>query len=98
MAAEVGVQRLVGVEAEELADGLDGQDLTVRQHRLRAAPAQPPRPRQIADEVVRQAENGCDERLQVRGSPHRNRHETPTSPKGCTLLWIVAANETRTPG
>src|SRR4028118_2065875 len=27
VAAEVGVQRLVGVEAEELADGLDGEDL-----------------------------------------------------------------------
>jgi hypothetical protein len=89
---------LVGVEPEELADGLDGEDLAVRQRRLRAAPAQPPRPRQIAHEVIRQAENGCDERLEVHGGPHRNRRETPALPKGCTFIWIVAANETRTSG
>jgi hypothetical protein len=42
VAAEVLVQALVGVDAQELADALDGQHLTVAQRRLRAALAQPP--------------------------------------------------------
>jgi hypothetical protein len=34
VAAEVLIEALVGVGAEELPDALDGQDLTVRQDRL----------------------------------------------------------------
>jgi hypothetical protein len=37
LAAEVLVEALVGVDAQELADALDGQDLAVGQDRRRAA-------------------------------------------------------------
>jgi hypothetical protein len=40
--AEVLVEALVGVDAEELADTFDGQDYTVGQDRVGAALAQPP--------------------------------------------------------
>jgi hypothetical protein len=40
MTAEVLVQALVGVDAPEFADALDGQDLAVRQEWVGAALAQ----------------------------------------------------------
>ena len=65
MTAEVRVERPVGVEAEELADRLDGQHLAVGQHRRRAAPAQPVLARDGAHEVVGDAEHRDDERLEI---------------------------------
>src|SRR3954470_2703049 len=70
---EVGVQALVGVEAEELADDLDRQHLAVREDRCRAALAQPTLAAQVADEVVHDAEHDDDEGLQVHGR----------GPRGC---------------
>src|SRR3954449_12061984 len=73
VAPEVGVEALVGVEAEELADDLDRQHLAVREDRCRAALAQPTFAAQVAEEVVHEAEHGDDEGLQVHGC----------GPRGC---------------
>src|SRR4051794_7737482 len=69
VAPEVGVEALVRVEAEELADDLDRQHLAVGEHRRRAALAEPTFAAQVADEVVHEAEHGDDEGLQVHGRP-----------------------------
>ncbi len=66
---EVGVQAPVRVDAEELADDLDGQHLAVREDRSRAALAQFAAAAQLTDEVVHEAEDGDDEGLQVHGRP-----------------------------
>jgi hypothetical protein len=47
---------LVGVDAEELADALDGQDLTVAQDRLGAALAEPPTGQPVIDQAVHRDE------------------------------------------
>jgi hypothetical protein len=52
VAAEVLVQALVGVDAPELADAFNGQDLAVRQDRLWAALAEPPAAQPVIDQAV----------------------------------------------
>jgi hypothetical protein len=49
VATEVLVQALVGVDAEKLADALDGQDLAVAEGRCGAALAQPPAAQPVID-------------------------------------------------
>src|SRR5215212_352834 len=68
VAAEVSEDLRVTVEAEVLADDLDGEHLGVGQHGARPALAQPPRhgPRQS---VVNEAEDGYNERVQVHTAP-----------------------------
>jgi hypothetical protein len=56
VAAEVLVEALVGVDAEELADAFDGQDLTVSQDRLWAALAEPPPSQPVIDQAVHRDE------------------------------------------
>jgi hypothetical protein len=58
VAAEVLVDALVSVDAQELADALDGQHLTVAQRRLRAALAQPPAGQPLVDGAVDGDEQG----------------------------------------
>jgi hypothetical protein len=50
------VQALVGVDAPELADALDGQDLTVGQDRVGAALAQPSAGQPLVDQAVHRDE------------------------------------------
>jgi len=62
---EVGEEDLLGVDAEELADDLDAQDLGVGELRLRAALAQ------LGfsfEPVVDEAENGDDEGAKIHES------------------------------
>jgi hypothetical protein len=56
VAAEVLVQPLVGVDPEELRDALDGQDLTIAQHRVGAALAQPPAGQPLVNQAVHRDE------------------------------------------
>jgi len=98
VAPEVGVQALVGVEAEELADDLGREHLAVGEDRRRAALPQPAIVAEVADEVVHEAENGDDEGLQVHGRPslrliRREERRGTTNAPSTTLLL-----ETRTPG
>ena len=69
VAPEVGVQALIGVETEELADDLDRQHLAVGKDRPRAALPQLATAAEVTDEVVHEAEDGDDEGLQVHGRP-----------------------------
>jgi hypothetical protein len=66
--AEVGEQLRLAVEAEVLADDLDGQHLRIKEHRARPALAQPLRP-DPAQSVVNDAEGGYNQRVQVHGRP-----------------------------
>jgi hypothetical protein len=50
------VQALVGVDAPELPNALDGQDLTVGQDRVGAALAQPPAGQPLVDQAVHRDE------------------------------------------
>ena len=50
------VQALVGVDAQELPDTVDGQDLTVGQDRLGAALAEPPAGQPLVDQAVHRDE------------------------------------------
>ena len=72
VAAEVAVDPLVGVDAEELADDLDGQDLpVVVQGRVRPALAQPlptASRRRLVHSLVHEAVGGYDEGVQVHGA------------------------------
>ena len=63
VAAEVLVQALIGVDAEELPDAFDGQDLAVGQDRLGAALAQPPTGQQVIDQAV----HGDQQRRSIHG-------------------------------
>jgi hypothetical protein len=54
--AEVLVQALVGVDAQEFPDTVDGQDLTVGQDRLGAALAEPPAGQPLVDQAVHRDE------------------------------------------
>jgi hypothetical protein len=63
VAAEVLVQALVGVDAPELADALDGQDLAVGQDRGWAALAQ----RSAGQPLVDQAVHGDKQRRSIHG-------------------------------
>jgi hypothetical protein len=54
--AEVVVQVLVGIDAPELPDALDGQDLTVGQDRLGAALAEPAAGQPVIDQAVHRDE------------------------------------------
>jgi hypothetical protein len=56
VATDVLVQALVGVDAPELADALDGQDFTVAQDRFGAALAQPPPGQPLLDQAVHRDE------------------------------------------
>jgi hypothetical protein len=56
VAAEVVVQALVGIDAPELPDAFDGQDLTVGQHRIGAALAQPSPGQSVVDQAVHRNE------------------------------------------
>jgi hypothetical protein len=67
VAAEVLVQALVGVDAQELPDTFNGQDLTVGQGRLGAALVQPLA--LAGQSVVDQAEHGDDEGHKLHGRP-----------------------------
>jgi hypothetical protein len=67
VAPEVGVQAPIRVEAEELAHDLGRQHLAVREGRRRTALPQLAVAAKVADEVVHEAEDGDDERLQVHG-------------------------------
>jgi hypothetical protein len=58
VAAEVLVEALVGVDAQELADALDGQDLAVAKGRRRAALAQPDPGQPLVDGAVDGDEQG----------------------------------------
>jgi hypothetical protein len=58
VAAEVLVDALVGIDAQELADALDGQHLAGGQDRLRAALAQPPPGQPLVDGAVHGDEQG----------------------------------------
>jgi hypothetical protein len=58
VAAEVLVDALVGVDAQELADALDGQHLAVAERRLRAALTQPDPSQPLIDRAVDSAEQG----------------------------------------
>jgi hypothetical protein len=61
--AEVVVQALVGVDAQELPDAFDGQDLAVGQGRLGAALAQPPPTQPVIDQAV----HGDEQRRSIHG-------------------------------
>ena len=65
VAAEVLVQALVGVDAQELPDALDGQDLAVGQDRGRAALAQPPTGQPVVDQAV----HGDEQRRSIHVRP-----------------------------
>src|SRR6185369_12557266 len=84
----------VGVEAEELADDLDGQHLAVREHRHRAALAQPAIVAEVADEVVHEAEHGDDQGLQVHGrpSPRQCRREERAGATGAPSTTFLLEN------
>jgi hypothetical protein len=56
VAAEVLVQTLVGIDAEELPDTRNGQDFTVGQDRVGAALAQPPTGQPVVDQAVHRDE------------------------------------------
>ena len=53
MPAKIGMQSLIRVEPEELADDLDRQDLAVCQHGCRSALAQSAPAIGVANEIVR---------------------------------------------
>jgi hypothetical protein len=59
------VQALVGVDAPELPDALDGQDLTVGQDRVGAALAEPP----PGQPLVNQAVHRDQQRRSIHGRP-----------------------------
>ncbi len=58
VAADVLEDALVGVDAQELADALDGQYLAVAEGWLRAALAQPPPGQPLVDGAVHADEQG----------------------------------------
>ena len=94
VAPEVGVQALVGVEAEELADDLGREHLAVGEDRRRAALPQPAIVAEVADEIVHEAENGDDEGLQVHGRPslRRIRREERLGATGTPLTTLLLKN------
>jgi hypothetical protein len=65
VATEVLVQAFVGVDAEELADAFDGQDLAVGQHRRWAALAQPLPSQPVIDQAV----HGNEQRRSIHARP-----------------------------
>jgi hypothetical protein len=58
VAAEVLVDALVGVDAQQLADALNGQHLAVSQDRLWTALTQPPPGQPLVDGAVHADEQG----------------------------------------
>jgi hypothetical protein len=63
VAAEVVVQALIGVDAEELADAFDGQDLRIGQDRLGATLTQALAGQQVVDQAV----HGDEQRRSIHG-------------------------------
>ena len=100
VAPEVGVQALVSVEAEELADDLGRQHFAVGEDRRRAALPQPAIVAEVANEVVHDAEGGDDKGLQVHGYPslRLNRREEPPGITEAPSTNLLAYPKTRTSG
>jgi hypothetical protein len=89
VAAEVLVQALVGVDAQQLADALDGQHLTVGQDRVGAALAEPPAAQPLVDQTV----HGDEQRRSIHARPpYALVMASPRSVRGSQ------PTETRTPG
>jgi hypothetical protein len=88
VAAEMLLEALGGVDAEELADTLDGQDLTVAQDWCRAALAEssPGQP------AVDQAVHGDEQRRSIHARPRTRGDGLTASVRGSQLT------KTRTPG
>jgi hypothetical protein len=83
------VQALVGVDAEELPDALDGQDLAVRQDRPWATLTQPNPSQPVVDQAVHRDE----QRRSIHARPPcAVVMASPRSVRGSQLT------ETRTPG
>src|SRR5215216_5894361 len=79
-AAKVVVQAFVGVDAKELADALDRQDLTVGQDRVGAALAQPPASQPLVDQAVHRDE----QRRSIHGRPRTRGDSLITKRTGVT--------------
>ena len=88
VAAEVLIEALVGVDAPELADAFDGQDLAVGQDRGGAALAQP----LAGQPLVDQAGHGDEQRRSIHARPRTCGMASPRS------VWGSQLTETRTPG
>jgi hypothetical protein len=58
VAPEVGDELLIFVESQKFADGLDGDDLRVKERRGGSACSKAP---EVLDAVVNEAEDGYDE-------------------------------------